>query len=429
MSLNYKPKAESNSTGKGGVGPTFKNPDVIDEILERAVINSSIFRNKNVLSMDYIPDYLPFREHQIKEIAAILSPILRHEKCSNILLYGKPGTGKTVVARYVLRKLAEKSQSMGLGHYFIYVNTRFCGTEYRVLWEISQQLGLSMPFTGLSIPELMHRLYSHLMRHKVRSVIVMDEIDFLIKSHGDDLLYELTRAKLESGDYHGPVFTLVGISNDLMFKELLDPRVLSSLGEEEIVFPPYSVDELTQILNERASLAFKDGCIDDSAISLCAALSGSEHGDARRAVELLRVAGEIAERTGALRVTEEHIREASIRIESDRIYNAISTLPLHAKLLLASCVKLHNATTGEVYKAYETLCRSCGIPPVTPRRATGILSELDALGLIQAEVVSSGRYGRTKRISLNNLEDVKVAILDEPFLKDILGAQTARDIV
>jgi len=425
MYFNTQRKEGHNSTGKNGVGAGLRNPTLIDEILHRAVVKSSIFRDKNVLSMDYIPEYLPFRDRQIAEIASILSPILRHEKCSNLLLYGKPGTGKTVVARFVLRKLAEKAYSLGLGDYFIYVNTRFCGTEYRLLWEVCQQSGLKVPFTGLSIPELMHRLYIHLVQHKVRSIIVMDEIDFLVKAHGDDLLYELTRAKLETESYQGSAFTLVGISNDLMFKELLDPRVLSSLGEEEVVFPPYSVEELTQILSERASLAFKEGCIDNSAINLCAALSGSEHGDARRAVELLRVAGEIAERTGATRVTEEHVREALVRIESDRIYNAITSLPLHAKLLLATCIKLRNGTTGEVYKCYETLCKSCGVPPVTPRRATGILSELDALGLIQAEVVSSGRYGRTKRIRLNSIEDAKAAIVGDPFLKEILLSEAS----
>jgi len=417
-----KPNIEElgSSTGKPGASPASL---LIDQILERAARTSAVFINKNVLSMDYIPDYLPFRDKQIAEVASTLSPILKKERCSNLFLYGKPGTGKTVVARFVLRRLAAKAVSLGLQDVFVYVNTRLSGTAYRVVWELAHQLGLSLPFTGLSIPEMMRRIYGHIARQNTRVIIVLDEIDFLVKHFGDDLLYELTRARLDTGEYAGSAYTIVGISNDLMFKEVLDPRVLSTLAEEEIVFPPYTAQELGEILRERARIAFKSGAISDAAINLCAALSGSEHGDARRAVELLRVAGEIAERAGASQVTEEHVQQASIRIESDRLQDAVSTLPLHAKLLLLSSLRLQNATTGQVYRKYEKLCEACGASPVTPRRATGILSELDALGLLHAELISSGRYGRTKRIKTQDSERLLSILAADPILKDLVSSE------
>jgi archaeal cell division control protein 6 len=49
-----------------------------------------------------------------------------------------------------------------------------------------------------------------------------------------------------------------------------------------------------------------------------------------------------------------------------------------------------------------------GIETLTQRRVSGILGELDLLGLVEASVVSKGRRGRTKKIQLligrDNLE-------------------------
>ena len=124
-------------------------------------------------------------------------------------------------------------------------------------------------------------------------IVVLDEIDFLVKKHGDELLYRLTRANEELSSSK---ISVIGITNDLKFVDNLDPRVRSSLGEVELVFPPYNASQLEDILNDRARIAFRPGVIRSGVISLCAALAAREHGDARRALDLLRVAGEIAER-------------------------------------------------------------------------------------------------------------------------------------
>jgi cell division control protein 6 len=151
----------------------------------------------------------------------------------------------------------------------------------------------------------------------------------LVKDFGDDLLYELTR----SGNGGGWV-SIVGISNDLMFKEQLDPRVLSSLSEEEVVFPPYTATELADILWDRARQALRPGAVDDGVVGLCAALAAAEHGDARRALDLLRVAAEVAEREGCERVEVEHVRRAQQLIERGRVKEVVSSLPLHSRIVL-----------------------------------------------------------------------------------------------
>ena len=151
----------------------------------------------------------------------------------------------------------------------------------------------------------------------------------------------------------------------------------------------------------RAKIAFRPGVVPDAVLNLCAALAGSEHGDARRAVDLLRVAGEIAEREGKHEVTEDCIRKASERVESNRIEDALRSLPIQNKLVLLTASRFPDGTnTGDLYVAYEGLARRLGIEALTQRRVSGILAELDLLGLLEAAVVSKGRRGRTKRIRL-----------------------------
>lgn len=340
---------------------------------------------------------MPFRDRQTAAIGEVLAPLLHGSKPSNLLLYGKTGTGKTAVARHVLKRLEPRARTEGISVHLAYSNTRVAKTEYRVLSDFAESAQVTIPFTGLALSEVSARLLDRIASTGLRAVFVLDEVDYLVNHFGSDLLYELTRVNERL--FQGFV-TLIGISNDLKFKELLDPRVLSSLGEEEIVFPPYSAEELLTILEDRASQAFHAGAITHGAIALCAALAGTEHGDARRAVDLLRVSGEVAERVGAKQVEEEHVRTAVHRIEQDRMVEGLRSLPLQVKLALLAVLHTGAAnSTGEVYDQYTTLCRRSGVQALTQRRLSGFLSELDLLGLVKTNVVSSGRYGRTKRIT------------------------------
>lgn len=372
----------------------------IDEIFRRAKEGKPLFVNRGALSPDYVPGRLPFRDDQTKAVAQILAPILRGSKPSNLLLYGKTGTGKTAVTNYVLSKLKAEANNPNL--VLAYVNTRLADGEYRTLADFARSLDLKkekqIPLTGLAIGEVVDRITDNIKSNKKKVVLVLDEIDYLVKLFGDDILYAFTR----SGEKLSPGFlALVGISNDLKFKESLDPRVLSSLSEEELVFPPYTVDELREILTERAREAFRPSVASPAAINLCAAMAGSEHGDARRAIDLLRIAGEVAEREGLRQIDDSCIRTASDKMEVDRVDEAIRSLPVQNKAILAAVSRFDGGTnTGELYLAYSNLCRRLGIETLTQRRMSGILGDLDLLGLVEASVVSKGRRGRTKKIQL-----------------------------
>jgi cell division control protein 6 len=388
------------------------NPNILDDVFKNFVKRAKLFKDREVLRHDYLPDKLPHRENQIRLLGEAVAPVLKDARCSNIFIYGKTGTGKTAVTKYVLSHLEAKAKEYGASVRFCYVNCRMTGSEYRIFANLSQSVGLVIPFTGLSVGEVFDRFRTGLDASRTLFIVVLDEVDTLIKDRGDNLLYELTRI---NELLHKSRVAIIGISNDLRLKEFLDPRVFSSLSEEEIIFRPYDAGELHNILLERSKLSFREESLSDAALNVCSALAAAEHGDARRALDLLHVAGEVAERQGANLITEEHVREAEKNIEHNRVVEALKNLTLHSKLVLLSVYHLNksSATTGEIYDVYNELCGELSIGLLTQRRLGTLVNELDAMGLLNAKVVSMGRYGRTKKIRLE---------IARTLIKDVFGS-------
>src|SRR5260370_41716378 len=110
-----------------------------------------------------------------------------------------------------------------------------------------------------------------------------------------------------------------------------------------MVFKPYSSDELYDILRDRAETAFQPGALEDGALRLCAAMAAGEHGDARRALDLLRVAGEIGERGREKGVFESHVRQAQQKGEHDSVNKVLSSWPLHSTILFIAILHSANA--------------------------------------------------------------------------------------
>ncbi|MFB6123209.1 MAG: Cdc6/Cdc18 family protein [Haloferacaceae archaeon] len=459
--------------------------DVLDEedesrgLFDDLLSGEPIFENKEVLRPSYTPHELPHRTEQINQMATILVSALRGDTPSNILIYGKTGTGKTASAKFVSQELESTSQKYDVPCEVEYINCEVTDTQYRVLAQlankfieknesvIDDRLGQlrelresardhrarlddtefdslddverriealesdregmeAVPMTGWPTDRVYNSFFEAVDYHERVVVIMLDEIDKLVEKSGDDTLYNLSRMNSELSNSR---ISIMGISNDLKFTDFLDPRVKSSLGEEEIVFPPYDANQLRDILQHRADVAFKEGALTDDVIPLCAAFAAQEHGDARRALDLLRTAGELAERGQADTVEERHVRQAQDKIELDRVVEVVRTLPTQSKIVLFAIILLekngvHNINTGEVFNIYKRLCEEIDADVLTQRRVTDLISELDMLGIVNAVVVSKGRYGRTKEMSLSvPIDETEAVLLSDSRLGDIEEAQ------
>ncbi len=399
----------------------------LNNIFDSAVKNS-LFKNKSVLQVKYTPESIPHRDEQIKSIASILASCLRNERPSNLFVYGKTGTGKTLSIQYVMRELTKKAKEVDVEVSFEYINCKLrkvADTEYRILAALIKQLGGDIPATGLPTDKVWNKFIEIIDKKKQLIVFVFDEIDQAIKKMSDTFLYSLTRLNQELNNAQ---ISIIGISNDVTFLENIDPRVRSSLGEEEFVFPPYNAIQLQDILNERCLIAFKEKVIKEGVIAKCAAYAAREHGDARRALDLLRIAAELCEREGKLEVEEKYIDLANQKMEKDKILDIVETIPKQHQLVLLSIMNLNKEQknkkiekyfTGDVYNLYQELCLKTKTESLTQRRISDILADIDMLGIINAKVISKGRHGRTREIKLS----VPDNLLDkmENLLKDSLG--------
>lgn len=398
--------------------------DPIDRLLDAVESGKSLIKNRDILHFTYIPDVIYHRDEEQEKVTQSLLPILKQARPSNLLVYGKPGTGKTLVVRKVLLKIQSRVEKSNFPIKLSYVNSKEETTLYGLLVSFGRQLGLAqenLPITGLAISEVFKRILNTINNNHLNTILVIDEIDFLahlVSKTGNDILYQLTRAneRLKHGS-----LTLVGISNDLTFKERLDPRVISTLGEEEIIFTNYTVEQIKTILDERIKIAFLGNVVDPAALNLCAAMAGREHGDTRRAIDLLRVAGEIAERQQSETVKEEHVRVASQKIEENKEVTALKSYPLHEKLLIIAVMKASGLSTGEIFSAYKNLCKVIRQKELTQRRVTQMLGEIEMSGIISGRIVHQGIHGRTKKFTLTiSSETVKDTLKNEVTLEDII---------
>ena len=473
------PDADTPEKRDGDAGSAADGTDSSEEtsgLFDDLLSGEPIFEDKEVLRPAYTPRDLPHREDQIDRMATILVSAIRGDTPSNILIYGKTGTGKTASAKYVSDELeAVTSNDYKIPCDVQYINCEVTDTQYRVLAQLANQfiednrerIGEELdkletlredarrepreldetqfdsvdavtdeierlcadresfddvPMTGWPTDRVYSSFFEAIDYRERVVVIMLDEIDKLVEKSGDDTLYNLSRMNAELE--HSRV-SIIGISNDLKFTDFLDPRVKSSLGEEEIVFPPYDANQLRDILEHRARIAFVGDALTDDVIPLCAAFAAQEHGDARRALDLLRTAGELAERDDTDNVEEDHVRQAQEKIEIDRVVEVVRTLPQQSKLVLFAIILLekegaHSINTGEVYNVYKNLCGELDADVLTQRRVTDLISELDMLGIVNAVVVSKGRYGRTKEISLSvPLEETEGVLMSDSRLGNI----------
>ncbi|MEM0373582.1 MAG: AAA family ATPase [Sulfolobaceae archaeon] len=369
-------------TLKGGKGEVIKNPRVFIEPL-------SVFRD------------IPFREEILKEIATAIRYFVKNGVKFSMLLLGLTGTGKTLVAQYLYNEIeAVKNEDE---HYSLlrqaYVNCREVGgTPQAVLSALTERLtNSSVPRHGINLGEYVEKIKEYIRNKK--AIIYLDEVDTLVKRRGGDIvLYQLLRASVD--------LSVIMISNDVNIRDYMEPRVLSSLGPS-IIFKPYDADQLRYILMRYAEYGLYPGTYDEEVLSYIAAISAKEHGDARKAVNLLFRAAQIA--SGEGRIKKEHVDRAIVEYEQERLLEAIKALPFHYKLALRAAIDSEDVLSA--HKIYSDLCNKFKQKPLSYRRFSDIVSELDMFGILKIRLVNRGRAGGIKKyIEIEDREKIIKAL-------------------
>lgn len=371
---------------------------------EGYVSKKPVFKNYNVLSDTFIPDVVHFRETEIKEILKTLSPILRGGRGSNLFIFGRPGSGKTASILHTKNTLETVSKKNNIPVRILYTNCSLkkeSDTEYRMLVNLNEQIGNKAPKRGLSISELYERLVNTIKTKKQYIILILDEIDIILRNDNDSFLYTFSRINPELNESR---LSVIGITNKLSLLDALEARTRSSLSPQEMVFAPYNATQLKEILGDRAKSAFYDGAVSQHIVSKCAALAAQEHGDARRAIELLRVSGEIAEKEGKLKITETEIEKAIEKITFDNVINMVYSQPKQVLCVLYSILKMFSNgkkmfQTGDVYEVYLEVAKQNSYRVLGQNAISGIITELDNMGVIRAKSVYKGAYGNTREIT------------------------------
>lgn len=398
----------------------------MDNIFEKQLSKQTVFLNKDIISPHYIPKNLPFREKEIDFLTQGLGGVLTNAKPNNIFLYGKTGTGKTATVKHVLEQLDEFVKKENLQVYSSYVNCRSYPSRYKVLLKALRTFEPDKDFLGYSASFVYEKLLEVSDNKSAHLILVLDEIDKV--KDVDELMYSLSRGndELKQGSV-----TVIGISNNLTFKEKLDPRTKSSLCERELVFNPYNATELRKILEDRSSKAFKENVVKDEAISLAAALSAQESGDARTAVMLMQRAGELADNREKEFIDDTLVEDAKNSVEEEIIISMISTLPQQQQLVLYAIAQLSGGAqftkvngevekgvmfSGEIFNAYLQLAKKFDQRTISSRWYRQYINELEMYGLILVTNSGKGIKGQTRLIKLGfDADKIKHALEKELF--------------
>jgi cell division control protein 6 len=359
----------------------------------------NLFRNKDALGESYRPDRIEERDEEIDEYMDALQPVIDGWEPNNIFLYGNTGVGKTAVTNYLLSRLeADVREYDDVDLTVLSLNCKTSNSSYQVAVELVNELrpaGREISSTGYPQQTVFNKLYDELEAIGGTILVVLDEIDSI--GDRDELLYELPRARA-NGNLDSAQVGVIGISNDFKFREQLDPRVQDTLCERELQFPPYDAPELENILRSRADVAIAENSIEKGVLEFCAALAARDSGSARQALDLLRLAGEIAENGEDDRIRRNHVEVARTKLEQERVEEGMRELTTHGRLTLLAVISKYAkdetpSRTREIYQEYLTLCDSSGTDSLTQRSVHNHLSDLRMLGILSAHENRSGSRG------------------------------------
>jgi len=331
------------------------------------VLESRIFKSEDVLSFEYIPEMLPHREMQIKQLADNLLPASKGRKPQNTFIHGAPGIGKTAVVKFVFREFENYS-----GIKTVYLNCWDYNTAVAILSEITIKLGMPVGRRGWGKDEILSRLREVLSKSKKGLVVCLDEVDQLVRKD-QSVLYDLLRINQYVENPVGLVF----ISNNPFVFADIEPRIRSSLAVEEIEFKSYSLQEMKGILQERMGYAFYS--VENGVVTLAANHAVNKGGDVRVGLECLMKAGRLAEKENSTKMKVEHVRKILkevVKVKPQIIKENISE---DEKIILNILEENIDLPFNELYRKY---CKKVD-NPVTEKPFINYVKHLAELKLIE----------------------------------------------
>jgi cell division control protein 6 len=398
--LNQPDPGSSNDseTSQSTLGDSGSGISIMDELRSESV--ETVFENKDLVRPDTIidEDRIVGRDEQLKTVITNLKPALHGKGIPDMLLTGPSGTGKSLIIHAVCKQIVELSESQGMRFGVFSINCEGPGTTSRAVYRLIQEATLGIdeepgvPESGVSTDQKLERLWEIMRDHYDGVIFVLDEIDMLDGPYSDpeynSLLYQLSRAR-DLGRYDGPV-SVTAITNYVDFMSDLNSRANSSFNPDEVFFDDYDATQLRHILRNRED-AFKEDTLDEDVVPLVAAFGSQTHGDARKAIDLLRWSGELADKQGAEMVNETHVRTAQDRYDSDRKLRHIGGLSTQKKLCIFAVAATDYYSNADVdwipagpsYKLYQFICdtldadsygRETFVNHVTEQATYGILN-------------------------------------------------------
>lgn len=405
------PQSAMNSDG-GGIS-----------IRERLQTESSggVFANKDLVRSDTIidEDRIVGRDVQLGRVVDNLKPVLQNEGVPDMLLSGPSGTGKSLIIHAVCEQIVELCESQGKTFGVLSVNCEGPKTAdravYRLVKAAATDLGVDpgIPQTGVSTDQKLERLYELMREHYDGVIFILDEIDLLEgpyqEAEYNSLIYQLSRAR-KLADFDGPI-SLTTITNYADFMKNLNSRAQSSYNPDDVFFDDYDATQLGSILKHRRD-AFKPEALTDDVIPLVAALGSQTHGDARKAIDLLRWAGELAERRGTETVTEPDVREAQEKYTENRKLRHINGISTQKKLsIYAVAAAAHYARdapegipAGPAFKTYQFIADTMDMEQYSRETFVNHVTEQSTYGVLDFERRGRGR-GRGVHMYFSLSED------------------------
>jgi len=357
-------------------------------------VRDSVFRENGVekLEFDYVPLRLPHREEQITNLInffklAIDRPGALSER---ILITGSSGTGKTASAKIVGASLEKMAKRRGLDLVYAHVNCRTTSGKFGLVQSIIRQAARSLPLRGYGAVELLHALWDYLNEHDKFLILALDEIDYYVRTTGEDIVYELTR--LTDAVKGVPQrINFMFIARDHSFMDVMSRETLSTFRpQERMEFPPYLENQIKDILMDRVEEAFRKGAVSEEIIDFIASNTAKYgHGDARYAILLLLSAGLIADRDLSTEVLPEHVREAQEKTDPKISDEDVTMLPIDEKYVLlglARCLQREKAAVNvpleDVERTYHLVCEEFNVQPAGRVLLHALVKDLKAAGVI-----------------------------------------------